>query len=83
MEPAVGHDDIQVGDLFLSCSDGLSDRLADAVMRQTLMGQEGLAAMLEHLIMQANEAGGEDNISLVLLRIKPASLLSGIRDYFS
>jgi len=83
VEPALGCDDIQVGDLYLSCSDGLSDRLTDAVMRHTLMGQEGLAAMVEHLIMQANEAGGEDNISLVLLRIKPASLLSGIRDYFS
>ncbi|AKH20735.1 protein phosphatase 2C domain-containing protein [Sedimenticola thiotaurini] len=82
VEPAVGSDGLQAGDLYLCCSDGLSDRLTDEAIRTTLVGCEGLPAAVEHLIMQANEAGGEDNISLVLLRIKPASLLTRIRGYF-
>ncbi len=83
VEPAIGCDQIEPGDLYLCCSDGLSDRLTDEVIQHTLAGCEGLPATVEHLIMQANEAGGEDNISLVLLRINPASLFTSIRRFFS
>lgn len=83
VEPAIGCDEIQPGDLYLCCSDGLSDRISDEAIQHTLAECEGLPATVEHLIMQANEAGGEDNISLVLMRINPASWLTSIKRLFS
>ncbi|MDZ7670649.1 MAG: protein phosphatase 2C domain-containing protein [Gammaproteobacteria bacterium] len=64
------------GDLLLLCSDGLWDMLEDsrikALLVQCLAGSAGLAACAEALIDAANEAGGMDNISVVLARTPPA-----------
>jgi PPM family protein phosphatase len=60
--------DIQPGDIYLMCSDGLSDMLDDASIAQVLQGQDSLAAACQALIDAANDAGGKDNISVVLVR---------------
>ncbi len=64
--------DAQGGDLFLLCSDGLSDMLDDAAIAAicTLVasGQESLQSGCQALISAANDAGGKDNISVVLVR---------------
>lgn len=58
------------GDLYLLCSDGLNDMLDDETIRLTL---EEFGANLdraaERLIELANEHGGADNISVVLVRV--------------
>ena len=60
--------EVMPGDLFLMCSDGLSDMLSDAAISQILSGDPGLAEAAAALISAANEAGGKDNISVVLVR---------------
>jgi len=46
----------------------LSDMLDDATIAQLLGGQEPLEATCQSLIDAANDAGGKDNISVVLIR---------------
>ena len=57
------------GDLYLMCSDGLSDMLDDAMIARLLQTNEALPAAGQALIDAANEAGGKDNISLILVRV--------------
>ena len=56
------------GDEFLMCSDGLSDMLDDAGIAQLMQAPDGLEARAHALIDAANDAGGKDNISVVLVR---------------
>ena len=60
-----------VGDIYLLCSDGLSDLVKEAQMAQILVeadGNIGNAAI--KLIDTANENGGTDNISVVIAQVK-------------
>lgn len=60
----------QPGDLYLLCSDGLSDMLDDRAMTATLtQGSQQLDRLAEALVRQANENGGRDNISVILARL--------------
>ncbi len=56
------------GDLYLLCSDGLSDMLDDAGIAQLLQGDDSLEQTSRTLIDAANDAGGKDNISVILVR---------------
>jgi protein phosphatase len=60
--------EVQPGDLFLMCSDGLSDMLDDASIAQVLQMHDSLAAAGTALIEAANDAGGKDNISVIRVR---------------
>ena len=57
------------GDLYLLCSDGLSDMLDDAMIARLLQTNDALPAAGQALIDAANDAGGKDNISLILVRV--------------
>ena len=59
---------VQPGDVLLLCSDGLSDMVDKAGMAALLQTQPSLAAAGAALIEAANDAGGKDNISLILAR---------------
>jgi PPM family protein phosphatase len=69
--------DVQSGDLFLMCSDGLSDMLDDEgiahVVQQMLQGSQRLEDGTRSLIDAANDAGGKDNISVILGRASGGS----------
>lgn len=54
------------GDWVLMCSDGLSDMLDDDEIAAVLRGHDSLPAAAEALIDAANDAGGRDNISVIL-----------------
>jgi len=56
------------GDTYLLCSDGLSDMLDDESIAQLLIGGDTLPGAASALIDAANDAGGKDNISVVLAR---------------
>jgi PPM family protein phosphatase len=60
--------EVQPGDVYLMCSDGLSDMLDDESIAQLLLANHSLDAAASGLIAAANEAGGKDNISVVLAR---------------
>ncbi|MEW6100246.1 MAG: Stp1/IreP family PP2C-type Ser/Thr phosphatase [Pseudomonadota bacterium] len=60
--------DVQPGDLYLLCSDGLSDMVPDAEIEAILDRTTDLAEAGNRLVAAANEAGGRDNIAVVLVR---------------
>ena len=60
--------DVLPDDLYLLCSDGLSDMLADIAIGQVLLQHAALEDANRALIAAANDAGGKDNISVVLAR---------------
>lgn len=60
--------DIQSGDIYLMCSDGLSDMLRDPQIADVMAQHDHLPEMGAALIAAANEAGGRDNIAVVLVR---------------
>jgi protein phosphatase len=65
--------DVMPGDLYLLCSDGLSDMLDDESIAQLLQTSDSLAETATALIAAANEAGGRDNISVVLARARSSA----------
>jgi protein phosphatase len=59
------------GDIYLLCSDGLSDMLATEEISDILTGLEpDLESACAVLVQQANDNGGHDNISVVLIRVR-------------
>jgi PPM family protein phosphatase len=58
-------------DMILLCSDGLSDKVSFQKMEQVIQDdQMGLSEKADELIRLANEAGGEDNITAILVQNK-------------
>ena len=58
-------------DLYLLCSDGLTSMVADEEMERLLVdSRDDLDAATRELIEAANQAGGEDNISVVLFELE-------------
>jgi serine/threonine protein phosphatase PrpC len=57
------------GDLFLLCSDGLTDMVDDSSIQEILSLPLSLAQKGEKLIESANVAGGPDNITVILCEI--------------
>ena len=61
--------ELHAGDVVLMCSDGLTDMLPDSVLARLLQSHDALPAVGQAMIAAANEAGGKDNISLILIRV--------------
>ena len=62
--------DLQAGDLLLLCSDGLTGMVDDGEISGALASMDGDAqATCEALCDKANDAGGDDNITMILLQI--------------
>jgi PPM family protein phosphatase len=67
------------GDIYLLCSDGLSRMVSDDVIRDTLQNTKDLEEVTKILIEKANQQGGRDNITAILVRVddaKPAGHVS-------
>ena len=62
-------DEPQPGDIYLLCSDGLSGMIADDEILDILMSTGDIIEGCRRLVARANEHGGEDNITAVLVRI--------------
>ena len=57
------------GDLFLLCSDGLTDMVDDNLIHKVLSSPMDLSQKTEKLVEMANSAGGRDNVTVVLSEI--------------
>lgn len=69
-----GHE-VQIGDVYLLCSDGLTGMVDDEELLELVTRSSAdLPGACRLLINTANEHGGEDNITAVLLRVDPASV---------
>ena len=60
---------LEVDDLILLCTDGLSDMLSDEEIAQTLRSTATVSSVVDSLIAKALAAGGFDNITAMLIRI--------------
>lgn len=63
-------DDVQVGDLYVLCSDGLSGMIDDEEILELGGSAANLEDLCRKLVATANEHGGEDNITAVCIRIE-------------
>ncbi len=70
IEPASGSFSLLPGDLFMLCSDGLHDLIPRETIEFILRCNLNLEVMIEVLKKEALAAGGDDNIGLVLARIR-------------
>lgn len=61
--------DIQYGDRFLLCSDGLTEEVEDPLIAKTLGEPLDLETVAKNLIQEAKNGGGSDNITIVLIGI--------------
>ena len=61
--------EISASDLYLLCSDGLSDMVTDSAITAILARDEPMTLKAKQLIDAANEGGGRDNISVILARV--------------
>lgn len=69
--PVTGKIRLKRGDLVLLCSDGLSGKLRAEDIQQIVSGTNGdLAQACDALVQEANNRGGEDNITVVLARFQ-------------
>ena len=65
--------EVEEDDLFLLCSDGLTDMVSDREILSLLQGGDDLQAAAEALVEAANAGGGEDNITVVVFRVEEAA----------
>jgi serine/threonine protein phosphatase PrpC len=69
---------IETGDIYLLCSDGLTDMVdAEAIGATLVRHRANLGAAAAELVDLANRGGGRDNISVVLVAIPPGFLPAG------
>ena len=59
------------GDVLVLCSGGLSRMVSDLEIASTLLSSNGTQSAVDRLIELANEYGGEDNVSVVVVRVEP------------
>ncbi len=59
----------QAGDLYVLCSDGLSGMITDEVICELVTSADDVQEAARALVERANANGGEDNITVVVLRV--------------
>jgi protein phosphatase len=64
------HDDPHPGDIYILCSDGLSGMIEDAEIQNIIQRSANIGDACRELIAKANEHGGEDNITAVVIKIE-------------
>lgn len=60
---------VETGDIYLMCSDGLSDMVDDAAIARIVAAPAELEQKASQLIDAANENGGRDNISVLMVEV--------------
>lgn len=64
------HDDPRPGDVYVLCSDGLSGMVTDEEILRIVADAADIREACSQLIARANEHGGEDNVTAVLIKIE-------------
>jgi serine/threonine protein phosphatase PrpC len=67
MQPELVHAEVEDGDIFLLCSDGLTGALSDGEIAEILSAQ-GIEPAADALIARALERGAKDNVTVVLVQ---------------
>jgi protein phosphatase len=69
IEVPVFEEQLEDGDFYLMCSDGLHGMISDDEIRRIVLESEGdLESCVNGLIQAANDSGGKDNVTVLALR---------------
>lgn len=68
VEPDTYTEELESGDYVLLCSDGLTNMVADSEIKKVITEAGDVSEAAKQLVDMANENGGKDNISVVLIR---------------
>lgn len=69
VEPSVHLCDVETNDLFLMCTDGLSDMLKAKEIQNILNYAHSLEEGAQELLVTANARGGYDNVTILLIKV--------------
>ena len=72
VEPDLQGISVQAGDCFVLCSDGLSSVVPDARIAALLSAHAEPAAACDALVAEANDNGGPDNVTALVVHIDAA-----------
>jgi protein phosphatase len=70
VSPDLFHATLQPGDELLLCTDGLTRKLEDPDIRNILVRSSSPDVAVSTLVAAANEAGGQDNITAIVARVR-------------
>jgi len=70
VEPSVQTDDVAPDDIYLMCTDGLSDLLSLEEIEKIINRTPSLQECAKKLIQAAKDEGGYDNITVVLIKVQ-------------
>ncbi|MFT4553086.1 MAG: serine/threonine protein phosphatase PrpC [Chlamydiales bacterium] len=70
VNPSVSICETFVGDVFLMCSDGLSDYVSKKDIQKLISHSDTLEKASTALVNKANDLGGQDNITVVLMKLE-------------
>ncbi|MGN0342026.1 MAG: Stp1/IreP family PP2C-type Ser/Thr phosphatase [Roseburia sp.] len=59
--------DLEPSDMVLMCTDGLTNMVEDMDIRNIMKGQRDVAEAAERLVETANERGGKDNVTVIVI----------------
>ena len=88
VEPEVHTHDVAPGDIYVLCSDGLYDMVPDEDIHLTVSSlKSNLTLAAQQLLQQANDAGGRDNISVILVHVlkvaqAPSGFFARLKSWF-
>lgn len=86
--PEVHTHDVLPGDIYMLCSDGLYDMVPDEDIQLTVSSlKSNLTLAAEQLVQQANDSGGRDNISVILVHVlkvarAPTGIFARFKNWF-
>lgn len=70
IEPTVATKRVNDGDIYLMCTDGLSDLLASEEMSKIITSALTIEEAAQNLIAAANDKGGRDNVTVVIAKVE-------------
>jgi PPM family protein phosphatase len=73
VKPSVATCSVAVGDIYMMCSDGLSDYVAKKDIQSIMTESSNIERASKTLIDKANSLGGQDNITVVLMKVEEAN----------
>lgn len=70
VEPEVHSSDVQIDDVYLLCSDGLTDMVAPDEIQNILSHSNTIHETTKKFIKTAKDRGGHDNITVILIKVQ-------------
>jgi len=68
VRPDIEEVDLKVGDILMLCTDGLNTMVQEEEMLHIFADEDDLGELCRKLVQRANQRGGEDNVTVLLLR---------------